>query len=107
MTFLLAYNGTEEMLEAVSKIIKKAKKEKIQMTEKLLIENLWTGKLPPVDLIIRTGCEGDPHNSAGFMMWHAAYSQFYFTKTLFPDFSAQEFEKAINDYLKRERRLGA
>lgn len=107
LTFLLAYNGTEEMLEAISRIIKKAQKEKIQVTEKLLIENLWTGKLPPVDLIIRTACEGDPHNSAGFMMWHTAYSQFYFTKTLFPDFSPQEFEKAISDYLKRERRLGA
>jgi len=103
LTLLLAYNGTDEMLEAINKI---AKKEKMKIDEKVLLENLWTGNLPPVDLIIRTGCEGDPHNSAGFMMWHTAYSQFYFTKTLFPDFSPQEFEKAIKDYLKRERRFG-
>jgi len=103
LTFLLAYNGTDEMLEAIKKISRKKIKK---IDEKILLENLWTGSLPPVDLIIRTGCEGDPHNSAGFMMWHTAYSQFYFTKTLFPDFSPEEFEKIINDYLKRERRFG-
>lgn len=107
LTLLLGYNGTDEILEAISKIIKKAKKRNFKFTEKTLLENLWTGKLPPVDLVIRTGCEGDPHNSAGFMMWHTAYSQFYFTKTLFPDFSPEEFEKAIEDYLNREKRLGA
>jgi tritrans,polycis-undecaprenyl-diphosphate synthase [geranylgeranyl-diphosphate specific] len=103
LTFLLAYNGTDEMLEAIKKISKKRIKK---IDEKILLENLWTGSLPPVDLVIRTGCEGDPHNSAGFMMWHTAYSQFYFTKTFFPDFSPEEFEKIINDYLKRERRFG-
>jgi tritrans,polycis-undecaprenyl-diphosphate synthase [geranylgeranyl-diphosphate specific] len=103
LTFLLAYNGTDEMLEAIKKISRKKIKK---IDEKILLENLWTGSLPPVDLVIRTGCEGDPHNSAGFMMWHTAYSQFYFTKTLFPDFSPEEFEKIINDYLKRERRFG-
>ena len=106
LTFLLAYNGTNEMLEAISKIVKKAQKESFKFSEKVLLENLWTGKLPPVDVVIRTGCEGDPHNSAGFMMWQTAYSQFYFTKTLFPDFSPEELEKAIKNYLKRERRLG-
>jgi undecaprenyl diphosphate synthase len=103
LTFLLAYNGTDEMLEAISKMLKLKVKE---INEKTLLENLWTGSLPPVDLVIRTGCEGDPHNSAGFMMWQTAYSQFHFTKTLFPDFSPEEFEKIINDYLKRERRFG-
>ncbi len=103
LTFLLAYNGTDEMLEAIKKISKK-KIEKI--SEKILLKNLWTGKLPPVDLVIRTGCEGDPHNSAGFMMWHTAYSQFYFTKTYFPDFGPEKFERAIKNFLKRERRFG-
>lgn len=103
LTFLLAYNGTDEMLEAIKKI---SKNKNRKIDEKIVLENLWTGFLPPVDLVIRTGCEGDPHNSAGFMMWQTAYSQFYFTKTLFPDFSPNEFEKVINDYLKRERRFG-
>jgi len=107
LSFLLAYNGTDEMLEAIKKIVKKAKEKKFEITEKTLLENLWTGSLPPVDLVIRTGCQGDPHNSAGLMMWHTAYSQFYFTETLFPDFSPKEFEEAIVDFQKRERRFGS
>lgn len=106
LTFLLAYNGTDEMLEAIKKIVKKIKRKSEPVNEKTLLENLWTGSLPPVDLVIRTGCEEDPHNSAGFMMWHTAYSQFYFTKTLFPEFSPAEFEKAIKNFENRERRFG-
>jgi undecaprenyl diphosphate synthase len=99
---LLAYDGTEELLEAIRKI----KKTKSKITLDLLKEKLWTGSLPPVDLVIRTGVEGDPHNSGAFMSFHTAYSQYYFTSTLFPDFSEEEFEKAVNDFLKRERRFG-
>jgi len=106
LTFLLAYNGTDEMLEAIKRITKEAQKSAIRISGEAVKSFLWTRDLPPVDLVIRTGCEGDPHNSAGFMMWHTAYSQYYFTKTLYPDFTSEEFEKAIKDYLKRERRLG-
>ena len=106
LTFLLAYNGTDEMKAAIKEILRFAKKRAIKITGDLIKDFLWTKDLPPVDLIIRTGCEGDPHNSAGFMMWHTAYSQYYFTKTLFPDFTPEEFEKAIKNFLKRERRLG-
>jgi len=107
LTLLLAYNGTDEMLDCIKKISEISKKGKIKVNDNLIKENLWTGSLPAVDLIIRTGCQGDPHNSTGFMMWQTAYSQFYFTKTLFPHFSPEEFEKAIKNYLKRERRFGA
>ncbi len=103
LNFLMAYDGKREMMSAIKKIVQKGVKK---VDEKTILENLWTGKLPPVDLVIRTGTEGDPHNSAGFMMWQTAYSQFYFTKTYFPSFSPEEFEKAINDFLKRERRFG-
>jgi undecaprenyl diphosphate synthase len=105
-TLLLAYNGTDEMLAAIKKITQLVNKKNVPVDEKLLLKSLWTGSLPPVDLVIRTGCQGDPHNSAGFMMWQTAYSQFYFTKTLFPDFSPQELEGAIEDYLKREKKFG-
>ena len=106
LSLLLAYNGTDEMLECIKKISKISTKENIKVDENLIKENLWTGNLPMVDLVIRTGCEGDPHNSAGFMMWHTAYSQFYFTKTLFPDFTPREFEEAIRDFQRRRRRFG-
>jgi len=107
LTFLLAYNGTDEMMDCVRKIIGLSKEKTIKITDKLIKENLWTKDLPEVDLVIRTGCEGDPHNSAGFMMWNTAYSQLFFTKTLLPDFKPKEFEEIIKDYSKRERRKGA
>jgi len=107
LTFLLAYDGTDEMLDCVQKIAKISQDKKIKISKNLIKENLWTKDLPPVDLIIKTGCESDPHNSAGFMMWDTIYSQLYFTQTLFPAFSPKEFEQIIEDYSKRERRLGA
>src|SRR3989339_1162177 len=91
LTFLLAYSGKDEMLEAIRKI--RIIDSEIEISEKLLKENLWTGWLPPVDLVIRTGVENDPHWSSGFMMWSCADSQFYFTETLWPDFSVKEFDK--------------
>ena len=107
LTFLLAYNGTDEMVDCIRKITDRAKKETINITEELVKENLWTKDLPPVDLVIRTGCEGDPHLSAGFMMWDTAYSQLSFTRTFLPAFTPEEFEKIIEDYAGRERRIGS
>jgi len=104
LTFLLAYNGTDEMRECIQKIAKLNPKTKV--TPKLIKENLWTKDLPLVDLVIRTGCQGDPHLSAGFMMWDTAYSQLYFTQTLFPDFGPEEFKNIIKDYASRQRRFG-
>jgi undecaprenyl diphosphate synthase len=106
LTFLLAYNGTDEMVEAIKGISQAFKESTIKITDQIIKSFLWTRDLPPVDLVIRTGCEEDPHNSAGFMMWHTAYSQYYFTKTLYPDFSPEEFERAITNFLERERRFG-
>ncbi len=106
LTFLLAYNGTDEIIDCIQKIANSAKGKTIKITEKLIKENLWTKDLPPVDLIIRTGCESDPHLSAGFMIWNTSYSQLCFTKTFFPTFSPKEFEKIIRDYSQRERRRG-
>jgi len=103
LTFLLAYDGTDEMIDCIRQIQKQHKKA----DEKLIRNNLWTKDLPDVDLLIRTGVENDPHLSAGFMMWHTAYSQLYFTKTYFPAFSTKEFEKSIFDYADRQRRKGA
>jgi len=104
LTILLAYDGKKEMESCIKKIVKENPKN---VDEKTILKNLPTGFLPPVDLIIRTGCEKDPHNSAGVMMWHTAYSQFAFLKTYYPDFSPSKFEKIIKDFLKRERRFGA
>jgi len=57
-----------------------------------------------VDLTIRTG--GEPHLSAGFMMWDVRYSQLYFTEKYWPDFGKQDLEEAVNYYNSKERRMG-
>ena len=101
----MAYSGIDEIKEAVKQIANsKAQSANLEIDENLIKNNLWTKDLPPVDLVIRTG--GEPHNSNGFMMWDTADSQFYFTETLYPDFSPEEFKKAVSIYQKIERRLG-
>jgi len=108
LNFLIGYNGTLEMIEAVKKIVGRARQDKnLEVTSALIKENLWTCDLPPVDLVIRTGLAGDPHWSNGFMMWDTADSQYYFTATLWPEFTPEEFKKAIENYAQRERRMGA
>jgi len=108
LNFFLAYNGTDEMLETVRQIIQNAKRDNyLKIEEGLIKSHLWTKDLPPVDLVIRTGAQNDPHNSAGFMMWDSANSQLHFTKTLWPNFNEREFIKIIKDYAKREKRFGA
>jgi undecaprenyl diphosphate synthase len=103
LNFFLAYNGDDEMLEAVKSI---AKKHKLgaKITGDTIKENLMTRDLPPVDFLVRTG--GEPHLSAGFMMWDIANSQMCFSQELYPDFNEEKFEKAIGEYDKRERRMG-
>jgi len=106
LTFFIAYNGTDEMKLCIEKIVNSSKDDNVKITDKLIKDNLFTKDMPPVDLVIRTGCDGDPHFSAGFMMWDTAYSQFHFTKTLFPDFTTKEFKEIIENFKVTNRRLG-
>ena len=104
-TFLIAYSGVDEMTAAIQKITElRIKNRELRINKELIKNNLWTKDLPAVDLVIRTG--GEPHWSAGMMMWDVADSQLYFTETLYPDFSVEEFKKAINKYGQTERRMG-
>ncbi|MCX6767073.1 MAG: polyprenyl diphosphate synthase [Candidatus Moranbacteria bacterium] len=103
LNFLLAYNGDDEMVEAMRKIAKKCKSG-ARITAQAIKDNLMTKDLPPVDLLIRTG--GEPHNSAGFMMWDVANSQLYFTEKMNPDFGPEDLKEAIRDYSSRGRRFG-
>lgn len=103
LNFMLAYSGVDDMLEAIQKINKNYKN--IVITDKLVKENLMTANIPSVDFMIRTG--GEPHNSAGFMMWDVADAQLYFSNEKFPDFTPEKFEEALEDYAKRQRRFGA
>ncbi len=108
LSFLLAYNGDDEMLLAIKRIAEIAKetKDKLVINSELIQRNLMAGMLPEVDLLIRTGSQNDPHNSAGFMMWHTKNSQYYFSSKMMPDFGEKEFEEAIKEYQRRTRRFG-
>jgi len=103
LNFFLAYSGDDEMIEAVKKIVEKFN-DKRKITRDIIKENLMTKDLPAVDFMIRTG--GEPHLSAGFLMWDTANAQLYFSNKFFPDFGAEDLEIAIEDYKKRARRLG-
>lgn len=103
LNFMLAYNGTDDMLSAIEKI--NAKYEKgIKITAEVIKENLMTANIPAVDFVIRTG--GEPHNSAGFMMWDTADAQLYFSPEKFPDFNEEKFQEALEEYARRQRRFG-
>lgn len=103
LNFFLAYNGDDEMIEAIKSIIK-SKISAGKVTAETIKKNLLTRDLPPVDLLIRTG--GEPHLSVGFMMWDIANVQMYFPEKYYPDFDEREFQKAIEEYQRRERRHG-
>lgn len=103
LNFFLAYSGDDEMLEAVRAIATNGIDPK-KITAETIKQNLMTSKLPAVDLLIRTG--GEPHLSAGFMMWDIANSQLYFSEKYFPDFKEAELIEAIEEYKERGQRRG-
>jgi undecaprenyl diphosphate synthase len=99
----LSYSGRNEILRAVKKMLSSGIKPE-ELTEEVFGSYLDTAGLPAPDLIIRTSGEMRISN---FLLWQAAYSEFYFTDTLWPDFSKDEFLLAIQDYQRRERRFGS
>lgn len=103
LNFLLAYSGDDEMISAIEKINDSYEKG-TKITSEIIKKNLMTADIPTVDYLIRTG--GEPHLSAGFMMWDTANSQLYFSEEKFPDFGPEKFEEALNEFSRRGRRFG-
>ena len=103
INFFLAYNGDDEMIETIKKIVEKIDNSK-KVTAEIVKNNLMTKNLPAVDFMIRTG--GEPHLSAGFMMWDMANAQLYFCEDYFPDFGGEKLATAIKDYSTRGQRRG-
>ncbi len=99
-TIALAYGARDELVRAVKSIVEKGIKD---INETTISENLYTFDLPDPDLIIRTSGE---ERLSNFLLYQAAYSEFYFTDVLWPDFDESEFDKAITEYSKRNRRYG-
>ncbi len=105
MTLNLAinYGGRDEILRGIKKIISdKIPSEEI--TEELISKKLDMPESPDVDLLIRTGGE---QRLSNFLLWHIPYAEQIYTKTLWPDYSNEEFEQHIEEFTNRNRRFGA
>ena len=93
------YGSKAEIVHAANAALEKGQ----PVTEQTISENLWTKDLPDVDLLIRPGGELRLSN---YMLWQAAYAELYFTDCLWPDFTNEELEKAIQWFEGRSRRFG-
>jgi undecaprenyl diphosphate synthase len=99
----LSYSGRNEIIRAVRKVLESGCGAE-GVTEETFSRYLDTDGLPSPDLIIRTSGE---RRLSNFMLWQSAYTEFYFTDTLWPDFDREEMMLAIQDFQGRERRFGA
>ncbi len=101
------YGGRKEILDAIKKLFNDVQNNKIKLDdldEKLFSDYLYTAGMPDPDLVIRTSGELRLSN---YLIWQTAYSEFWFTDVLWPDFTKADFINAILDYQSRERRFGA
>ena len=102
----LSYGSRAEILSAVKKAAKQIASGKIKaedLTEEMFSNLLYTEEMPDPDLVIRTSGE---QRISNYLLWQSAYSELFFTKTLWPDFSAAELKEIIADFNTRERRYG-
>jgi undecaprenyl diphosphate synthase len=102
LVLALSYSSRSEIVHAVRKIVQEGTKAE-DVDADLISEYLSTGDIPDPELMIRTSGE---RRISNFLLWQIAYSELYFTETLWPDFNEEEFYKAIADYQSRERRFG-
>lgn len=102
----LNYGSRDEIVRAVRKIARDAKDGKLEpesITPEVISSYLDTHDIPDPDLLIRTSGE---ERLSNFLLWQLAYSEFYFTDVLWPDFTKEELMKAIEQYNSRDRRYG-
>ncbi len=96
----LNYGGRSEIVHACNKLIAEGK---TAVSEADLARALYTADVPDPDLIVRTAGE---RRLSNFLLWQAAYSEFYYTDTLWPDMSKKDVDAAVEDFYKRKRRYG-
>lgn len=99
VNFCFNYGSRAEIIKAVNECVKAGK----PVTEEEFSEHLYTADLPDVDLVIRTSGE---QRLSNFLLWQSAYAELYFTPVMWPDFSPEEFDKALAWFSERKRRFG-
>jgi undecaprenyl diphosphate synthase len=106
LVLALSYSGRWDILEATREIVRKVKTGELvenELNESILISHLSTAGIPDPELLIRTSGE---YRISNFLLWQIAYSEFYFTPILWPDFRKENLFEAIIDFQHRERRFG-
>ncbi|MBF0276275.1 MAG: isoprenyl transferase [SAR324 cluster bacterium] len=106
LNLALNYGGRAEITRAIQLIVKRCRESSLpieQIDEAFVSQYMYTSGIPDPDLIIRTSGE---QRLSNFLIWQSAYSEFYFTEILWPDFSKDDFFKALLDFQQRQRRLG-
>lgn len=107
LNICLNYGGRDEITRAVKDIASEVKSGKIEVNEineELISNHLYTKNIPDPDLIIRTSGE---MRLSGFLIWQSVYSEILFVEKLWPDFSQEDLDFAIEEYKKRNKRYGA
>ena len=102
----LSYSGRAEIVDAVREIIAEAQSGHLDVddvTEKLVSQHLYTRRFPDPDMLIRTS---GVMRVSSFQLWQMSYTELWITPTYWPDFRKPEFLRALDDFSKRERRLG-
>lgn len=106
LVLALSYSSRWEITEAMKRIAHKVESGEMKaddITEQTLTDNMTTACIPDPDLLIRTSGE---YRISNFLLWQLAYSEMYFTDCYWPEFTREEFYKALVDYAQRERRFG-
>ncbi|RDB33812.1 isoprenyl transferase [Exiguobacterium sp. RIT594] len=106
LIFALNYGGRDEIVQVMQKIAEKVQAGVLRpdmITNEVIEQELMTGSMTDVDLVIRTSGE---QRLSNFLLWQAAYAEFYFTDVLWPEFRRDQFLAAIEDYNQRTRRFG-
>jgi len=102
LNFAFNYGGRLEIVDAARKLVEE-KTPPDQITEETFAGHLYSAGLPDVDLVIRTGGE---LRTSNFLIWQAAYAEYYFTRVLWPDFTPKQIKLAFAAYARRQRRFG-
>jgi len=100
LNIALNYGGRAEVVSAVNKLIAAGK---TNITEADITANLYNPDCPMPDLIVRCGGE---QRISNFLMWESVYSEWYFSKVLWPDLTERDVDEAVNEYYRRNRRFG-
>lgn len=106
LNIALNYGGRDEIVSAVKQIAKEITEGRLNVSDidgALISDRLYTCRTPDPDLIIRTSGE---KRSSNFLLWQSAYSEYWYTDVLWPDFSQEDMKMAISDFQRRKRRFG-